>query len=102
VKTSYQILYWRDIPVQIKIRSGKDRLNSPLSSRFQEAADEAAMRAKATSTDEYLEEWRASAWQDSNQDAESLLSTLLEEIETDYSEKILKRLITNHGFNQRD
>jgi hypothetical protein len=102
VKTSHQILYWRDIPVQIKIRSGKNRLNSPLSSRFQEAVDEAAMRAKATSTDEYLEEWRASAWHDSDQDAESLLNSLLDKIESDYPEKILKRLIANHGFNQRD
>jgi hypothetical protein len=102
VKTSYQILYWRDIPAQIKIRSGKERMNKPLSERFQEAIDEAAMRGRTTSTDEYLEEWHASDWHDSDQDAESLLKTLVEKVESDYSDDELRRLVVNNGFNKLD
>jgi hypothetical protein len=51
----YQILYWRDIPAQVRVRSGRQRVTRPLPARFQEAIDEAAMRGRATSTDEYLD-----------------------------------------------
>src|SRR3989337_1141671 len=60
---TYQILYWRDIPAQVKVRSGKERLARSLSPRFQEAIDEAAMRARTTGSDDYLEEWRSTEWQ---------------------------------------
>ena len=39
----YQILYWHDIPVQVRAREGRKRLNKPLSERFQVAIDHAAM-----------------------------------------------------------
>ena len=60
MSVTYQIVYWRDIPAQIKLRSENGRLARSLSPRFQEAIDAAAMRANATGTDAYLEEWRTS------------------------------------------
>ena len=94
----YQILYWRDIPAQIKIRSGDRRINRPLSPRFQEAIDEAAMRADATSTDAYLEEWRSSEWQESGEDAEQLTDALAARIEAEYTQERLRLLKANKGY----
>lgn len=95
---SYQILYWRDIPAQIKVRSGSQRINRPLSPRFQEAIDEAAMRADATSTDAYLEEWRSSDWQEMEDEAEQLADALAAQIEAEYTPERLKRLKANKGY----
>jgi hypothetical protein len=58
---SVQILYWKDIPVQVRVRDGKDRANLPMPDRFQYAVDQAAMLAGLTGSDEYTEiyEWRS-------------------------------------------
>lgn len=52
---TYQILYWHDIPLQVRAGGKRDRVSKPLSRRFQEAVDRAAMLAGATGTDGYLE-----------------------------------------------
>lgn len=100
MKSKYQILFWRDIPAQIKLRGDRQRLNKSLPERFQEAIDEAAMRVRATSTDEYLEEWRASEWYESDQEVELLAESVLEMIEADYPNKRLKSIIANKGYDQ--
>jgi len=58
MKTRYQILYWRDIPAQVRAGARKDRISRPLSERFQAAIDAAAMVAGKSNTDDYLEEWQ--------------------------------------------
>jgi hypothetical protein len=101
MSTNYQILYWRDIPAQVKLRSGRQRLAQPLPARFQEAIDEAAMRARTTGTDDYLNEWRASEWQSRDQDPEPLAQLLLQEIEQDYPAERLETLIANKGIDRQ-
>ena len=52
--TSYQILYWHGIPVQVRAGGRRDRASIELPPRFQEAVDSAAMSAGLTGTDGYL------------------------------------------------
>jgi hypothetical protein len=56
---TYQILYWRDIPAQVRARDANGRTSVPLPARFQEAIDSAAMAAGLIGSDEYLD---AFAW----------------------------------------
>ncbi len=94
---TYQILYWRDIPSQVKVRSGRDRVNRSLSTRFQEAIDEAAMRARATSSDDYLEDWRSSEWKEGQGDPEQFADSLILDMESAYSPDRLETLKANAG-----
>ena len=55
---TYQILYWSDIPVQVRANEGRDRASKPLSDRFQEAVDAAAMAAGLIGSDAYTEQFR--------------------------------------------
>ena len=55
---TYQILYWVNIPVQVKASAGRDRVSAPLSDRFQEAVDAAAMAAGMVGSDAYTEQFR--------------------------------------------
>lgn len=55
--TSYQIMYWHDIPLQIRAGSRRDRVSRELPQRFQDAVDRAAMAASLTGTDDYLSEF---------------------------------------------
>ena len=53
------VIRWRDIPAQVVVQGdGRARARAQLSDRFQEAIDEAALRAGLFGTDEYLGEWR--------------------------------------------
>ena len=53
--TTYQIMYWHDIPVQVRAGGRRDRVSVELPPRFQVAVDNAAMAAGLTGTDAYLE-----------------------------------------------
>lgn len=55
---TYQILYWADLPVQVKASEGRNRASAALGERFQEAVDAAAMAAGLVGSDAYTEQFR--------------------------------------------
>jgi hypothetical protein len=62
VTAELTVIRWRDIPVQVVVQgAGRARARAQLSERFQEAVDEAALRAGLFGTDDYLGEWRREA-----------------------------------------
>jgi hypothetical protein len=95
---TYQIVYWRDIPAQLRVKSGSKRTNRQLSLRFQEAIDAAAMRAGATNTDDYLADWHASDWQHSEGDPDQFTEQVAAQLEAEYTPERLRNLIANQGF----
>lgn len=54
----YRITYWQDIPSQVEAVDGAERVRRPLSSRFQDLIDAAAVRRGIVGTDAYLQAWR--------------------------------------------
>ncbi|HEY3128751.1 MAG TPA: virulence factor [Acidobacteriota bacterium] len=101
--TKFQIIYWRDIPAQVKVHAGTKRVTRPLSGRFQEAIDQAAMRTKATKTDDYLEMWRTSDWKERDGDPESVADALANELEMAYTRIRLETLVLSGGHeNESD
>jgi len=57
----YQILYWQDIPSQIKVWDDTEELKLELAPRFMTRIDEAAQSQGLTTTDDYLAQWK---WSD--------------------------------------
>lgn len=53
--TQYQIMYWHDIPVQVRAGGRRDRVSQGLPERFQAAIDKAAMAAGMTGSDAYTD-----------------------------------------------
>jgi hypothetical protein len=64
----YQILYWQDIPSQIKAWDDFDEVKLELSARFTARADESAQKQGLTSADHYLAQWK---WGDEQERAGS-------------------------------
>lgn len=95
---AYQILFWRDIPAQVRSRDDDGRFSQPLTMRFQLAIDEAATRAGLTGTDDYLNEWHSSDWQNMDGDPESIAKSVAAEIEVDYTQERLESLVRNEGI----
>ncbi len=98
MKTSCEIVYWRDIPAQVRARAGRERVSHPLSDRFQQAIDEAAMRAGKSGTDDYLEEWRTAAQAEREGGPAEAAAALAQEIEQAYSAERLRQLAANGGI----
>ena len=54
----YQILYWQDLPSQIKAWDDFDEVRIELPPRFGARIDQAAQAQGLTSADDYLAQWR--------------------------------------------
>ena len=55
---SYQILYWQDIPSQIKVWDDFDEEKVELSQKFMNKIDIAAKEQGLTGQDDYLNQWK--------------------------------------------
>ena len=85
----YQILYWQDIPAQLRAFDGRKPVNRALPPVFQEEIDRLAMEEGLFGTDDYLEQWRWSEKQERPGSAEEVLDALEREIleQFDYLDK---------------
>lgn len=95
--TQVQVVYWRQIPAQVKARQGRVRATRPLPDRFQQAIDEAAMRAGLSGTDAYLAEWHTSEGEERDGDPEALAQAMAMELEAAYPQARLADLAAAGG-----
>lgn len=94
---SFQIVYWRDIPAQVKVKAGRTRAARQLTNRFQEAIDAAAMRAGLIGTDEYLAEWRSAEAEERAGEPEAVAEAVAAKLEAAYGDERLQHLVNNQG-----
>ena len=91
------IIFWPDIPSQFVVKEGRTKAKSQLSKRFMVAIDRAAMRAGRQGSEEYLEDWRRQI-ETCQGDLQTIADTTAEELETSFSDEVLKILIKNKGL----
>jgi len=91
------ILYWRDIPGEVIASAGRARAKRELSERFTRAIDAAAMRARASSADDYLSEWRRGEPVPCGDDLEAEASAAAARIEAHYDAHRLAELARREG-----
>jgi hypothetical protein len=83
---NYKILYWHDIPSQIRVEDENGRVTKQLPDRFQEAIDSAAMKAKSIDEDSYMDGFRWSEEKERVGTAEVVAAQLLEEFDYNFPE----------------
>ena len=91
------IVYWRDIPAQVIVGSGRRATKIQLSERFEQAIDRAAMKSNARDADAYLAEWRKAAPYSVEGDPAEIAAAEAARIETTYDAARLRALIDNDG-----
>lgn len=96
-----QVIYWRDMPAQIKAQDGNSRATRPLPLRFQVAIGEAAMRAGLTASDDYIAQWTKVRWPDRDGEPDGLIATLIGKIEQQYAPARLRSLIKQGGLQKQ-
>ena len=91
------IVYWRDIPAQVIVKSGRKSAKRQLDERFEKAIDRAAMRAKLRDTDSYLAEWRRADPAPCGDDLEAEADAAAARLETEFDDDRLARLVQSGG-----
>jgi hypothetical protein len=90
------VIWWRDIPAQVRVKAGRTRASGELPGRFQEAIDAAAMRAGLIGSDTYMEEWRREQ-RDCGDDLEAEVEQELARLDAVYTDEVLERLVRSSG-----
>ena len=77
----YQVLFWQDIPSQIKAWDDFDEIKAELPMRFADRIDRAAQTLGLTATDDYLAQWKWSDEHEREGTAQEVADTLKTELE---------------------
>ncbi|MDA0362070.1 MAG: virulence factor [Proteobacteria bacterium] len=91
------VVFWRDIPAQVIVGSGRKASKVQLSERFEQAIDRCAMRIGAKGSDAYLSEWRKEHVASVEGDPQEVAKAHANKLEEEYDNQELKALISNDG-----
>lgn len=80
----YQILYWQDIPSQVKAWDDFEETKIELAHRFIARIDRAAQAQGLTDTDAYLSQWRWSETEERDGTPEEVAEAVKKELEEKY------------------
>jgi hypothetical protein len=78
---TFKILYWQEIPSQIKAEDELDDLTVPMPDRFQERIDLMAARRGLQDADAYLAQWNWSEEEDREGSAEEVAEAVRVDLE---------------------
>lgn len=85
--TDFQILYWREIPAQVRVFDGRRPLAKELPPRFQVIIDRVAMDEGLAGTDDYLTQWQWTERQQREGEPAALLEVLVDELVDQYDQE---------------
>lgn len=83
--TTYRILYWQEVPSQIKAEDEVDEVNLPLPPRFMERIDQLAGQRGLQQSDDYLAQWRWSGEEEREGSAQEVAEAVRAELESNAS-----------------
>ncbi len=78
---TYKILYWQEVPSQVKAEDGQDEVNLQMPPRFMERVDRLAMQRGLQGSDDFLEQWHWSDEEDRDGSAQEVASAVVAELE---------------------
>jgi hypothetical protein len=80
----YKILYWQEVPSQIKADDGLDEITLPLAPRFLERIDQLAGQRGLQGSDDYLAQWRWSEEEEREGSAEEVARAVKAQLESQW------------------
>ena len=76
---TYKILYWQEVPSQVRAEDAEDDVSVTLPPKFQEHIDRLALQRGLQNSDDYLEQWR---WGD-EQEREGSAAEVAEQVKSE-------------------
>ena len=97
-----QVMYWKEIPVQVQADDGGTPISEPLDKRFQEGVDAVAMFDGSAGTDEYLVGWEWKEIGDVPGSAKEAVSATANRINDHFPSDFVARIRNLHVLGSRD
>lgn len=91
------IIFWRDIPAQVVVRSGRRQEKRELPDVFIQAIDRCAMLTGAKDSEAYLADWRRGPSEPCGDDLAAEADAAVEGILSSYDAERLARLVVAGG-----
>ena len=76
----YQVLFWRDIPSQVRVFDGRKPISAKMPDRFQEEIDRIAMEEGLEGSDDYLDLWSWTKRSEREGTPQEVLAALIQEL----------------------
>jgi len=83
VITTYKVLYWQEVPSQIKAEDARDEVTLEMPARFMERIDRLAAQRGLQGTDDYLAQWNWGDEQEREGSAQEVAEAVRTELEAD-------------------
>jgi len=91
------VIYWRDIPAQVKAQAGRERASAKLPDRFMASVDAAATKSGLTSEEDYIVEWREEV-RECGSDLHAEVDREVTRIADSYPSDLVKIYVRNDGW----
>jgi cvfA/B/C family virulence factor len=78
---TYKVLYWQEVPSQVKAEDDQDEVNIPMPQRFMERVDRLAMQRGLQGTDDFLAQWHWSDEEERDGTAQDVAAAVVAELE---------------------
>lgn len=88
---SYQVMFWKHIPSQVKAWDAGGEVKRMMPDRFQVAIDAYAMKEGATEMDAYLEGWRWGPVEEREGPAHEVLEAIVGELDAANPRSVLMK-----------
>jgi Virulence factor len=79
---TYKILYWQEIPSQIKAEDDEDEVTLPMPPKYMQRIDAVAMQRGLRDADDYLAQWNWSEEQEREGSAREVAEAVKAELES--------------------
>ena len=93
---TYQIMYWQDIPRQVKAKDQTGTVKRFLPDRFQKAINSAAIGASKNDPDAYMNGWKWGPREERPGPANAVAEALVAELDAAFPQERLRALIKTH------
>ena len=97
-----RVMYWKEIPVQVKAEDDSGELSQPLDDRFQQGVDAISMFDGSAGSDDYMMAWEWGPYSEIEGNARDVAATEAERFNANFPENFVARIRDLHQSGQRD
>jgi hypothetical protein len=80
---TYKVLYWQEVPSQVKAEDDQDEVNVPMPPRFMERVDRLAMQRGLQGSDDFLSQWHWGGEEEREGSAHDVAAAVVAELEAE-------------------
>ena len=78
---TYKILYWQEVPSQVRAEDDQDEIYLPMPARFMQLVDRMAMQRGLQGSDDFLAQWHWSDEEERDGPAREVAAAVVAELE---------------------